>query len=171
MILPQQRLSSCRTSFRRIPPPTKLFHFWEAAFQMPTARACNTYQTGPSLLVNTHPSPHQSYSPPFAACTIPTLPPLLGLSCFDWAVYGFNSGHFISSIRLLGLPFAIVVASNEYANSRSLFTKLSTCTGPILGGCRALLDHIKASRITSKLSGYLVHSRRYDSTKPTSQFW
>jgi hypothetical protein len=93
------------------------------------------------------------------------------LSCFNWAVYGFNSGHFISSIRLLGLPFAIVLASGEYAHSHSLFTKLSTCTGPILGECCALLDHIKASRITSKLSGYLVHSRRYDSTEPTSRFW
>jgi hypothetical protein len=93
------------------------------------------------------------------------------LSCFDWAVYGFNSGHFISSIRLFGLPFAIILASDEYAHSRSLFTELYACTGPILGGCRALLDHIKASRITLKLSGYLVHSRRYDSTEPTSQFW
>jgi hypothetical protein len=82
-----------------------------------------------------------------------------------------NSGHFISSISLLELPFAIILASDEYANSRSLFTELSACTGPIFGGCRALLDHIKASGITSKLSGYLVHSRRYDSTKPTSQFW
>jgi hypothetical protein len=93
------------------------------------------------------------------------------LSCFDWAVYSFNSGHFISSICLLGLPFAIVLAFDEYAHSRSLFTELSTCTGPILGGRRALLDHIKASGITSKLSRYLVHSRHYDSTKPTSQFW
>jgi hypothetical protein len=77
------------------------------------------------------------------------------LSCFDWAVYGFNSGHFISSICLLGLPFAIVLASDKYANSRSLFIELSACTGPILGGCRALLDHIKASRITSNCPGIL----------------
>jgi hypothetical protein len=93
------------------------------------------------------------------------------LSCFNWAVYGFNSGHFISSIRLLGLPFAIVLASDKYANSRSLFTELFACTGPILGGCCALLDHIKASGITSKLSEYLVYSRRYNSTELTSQFW
>jgi hypothetical protein len=93
------------------------------------------------------------------------------LSCFNWVVYGFNSGHFISSIRSLGLPFAIVLASDEYAHSRSLFTELSACTGPTLGGCRALLDHIKASGITSKFSRYLVHSRHYNSTKRTSRFW
>jgi hypothetical protein len=80
MILPQQQLSSCRTSFWQIPPPIKLFPFWEAAFKMLTARACRTYQTGLSHSVNTHPSPHQSYPPPFTAYTIPTLPPPLGLS-------------------------------------------------------------------------------------------
>jgi hypothetical protein len=35
------------------------------------------------------------------------------LSCFDWVAYGFNSGHFISSIHSLGLPFAIILASDE----------------------------------------------------------
>jgi hypothetical protein len=93
------------------------------------------------------------------------------LSRFDWAVYGFNSGHFISSIRTLGLPLAIVLASDDYAHGRSLFTELSACTGPILGGCCALLDHVKASGITSKLSGYLIHSKCFNSTKPTSRFW
>jgi hypothetical protein len=44
------------------------------------------------------------------------------LSHFDWAVYGFNSGHFISSIHSLGLLFAIVLASDDYAHGRSLFT-------------------------------------------------
>jgi hypothetical protein len=93
------------------------------------------------------------------------------LSRFDWAVYGFNSGYFISSIRSLGLLFAIVLASDDYVHGCSLFTELSDCTGPILSGCHALLDHVKASRITSKSSGYLIHSKRYDSTQPTSQFW
>ncbi len=93
------------------------------------------------------------------------------LSRFDWVVYGFNSGHSISSIRSLGLPFAIVLASDDYVHGCSLFTELSTCTGPILGGCRALLDHVKASGITSKLSGYLIHSKCYDSMQPTSRFW
>jgi hypothetical protein len=71
----------------------------------------------------------------------------------------------------LGLPFAIVLASDDYAHGRSLFTELSACTGPILGGRHALLDHVKASKITSKLSGYLIHSMQFNSTEPTSQFW
>ncbi len=90
------------------------------------------------------------------------------LSRFDWAVYGFNCGHFISSIRLLGLPFVIVFASDDYAHGRSLFTELSACTGPILNGCASLLDHIRVCRVTSKLSGYIIHSKRFTPTKPTS---
>jgi hypothetical protein len=90
------------------------------------------------------------------------------LSRFDWAVYGFNCGHFVSSIHLLGLPFIIVLASDDYAHGRSLFTELSACTGPILTGCTALLDHIKTCGITSKLSGYVIHSKRFTTTEPTS---
>ncbi len=93
------------------------------------------------------------------------------LSCFDWAVYGFNSGHFISSIHSLGLAFKVVLTSDDYMHGRSFFTALSACTGPILGRCHALLDHVKASGITSKLSGYLIHSKRFNSTEPTSRFW
>jgi hypothetical protein len=90
------------------------------------------------------------------------------LSCFDWMVYGLNGGHFISSTCSVGLPFAIVLTSDNYAHGRSLFTELSACTDPIPGRCRALLDHVKASGITSKILGYLIHSKRYDSTQPTS---
>jgi hypothetical protein len=90
------------------------------------------------------------------------------LSRFDWVVYGFNCGHFISSIRSLGLPFIIVLVSDDYAYCRSLFTELSACTGPILNGCALLLDHIRACGITLKLSSYVIHSKRFTTTKPTS---
>jgi hypothetical protein len=93
------------------------------------------------------------------------------LSQFNWVAYGFNCGHFISSIQLLGLPFVIVLASDDYAHGCSLFTELSACTGPILNGCALLLDHIRACGITSKLSGYVIHSKRFTATKPTSRFW
>jgi hypothetical protein len=34
---------------------------------------------------------------------------------FDWAVYGFNSGHFMHTIRDHGLPFHIVLVANPFA--------------------------------------------------------
>ena len=90
---------------------------------------------------------------------------------FDWAVYGFNSGHFISSIRSLGLPFNITLSADPFVNGRSLFMEFSTKPSPILSGASALLHHVRSSGITSILLGYLIHSHRYLTTKPTSCFW
>jgi hypothetical protein len=89
---------------------------------------------------------------------------------FDWAVYGFNSGHFVSSIRSLGLPLHITLSANPFVNGRSLFTEFSTTPSPILSGASALLHHVRSSGITSILSGYLIHSHRYLTTEPTSCF-
>jgi len=33
------------------------------------------------------------------------------LAHFDWAVYGFNSGHFVSAISNHGMPICIVLAA------------------------------------------------------------
>jgi len=43
------------------------------------------------------------------------------LARYDWAVYGFNSGHFLSLIRDLGLPFNVVLACDPFANGQALF--------------------------------------------------
>jgi hypothetical protein len=43
------------------------------------------------------------------------------LTKYDWAIYGFNSGHFSSTIQALGLPFTIVLACNPFANGCALF--------------------------------------------------
>ncbi len=41
----------------------------------------------------------------------------------------------------------------------------------VLPSAGALLDHIPASKNTSPINGYLVHSHRYQSSKPTTTFW
>jgi hypothetical protein len=35
----------------------------------------------------------------------------------------------------------------------------------------ALLDQVRGSETTSKLTGYLIHSHQYGSSKPTQKFW
>ena len=92
------------------------------------------------------------------------------LSHFDWAVYGFNSGHFVHTIHDRGLPFRIVLAADPFSNGRALFQELTTCP-TILSGASALLDHIRGSGLTSKLTGYLIHSHRYQGSEPTRKFW
>ena len=48
-------------------------------------------------------------------------------SHFPWAVYGFNSRHFVSTIKQHNLPFSIVLACNPYAHSRALFHEVTKC--------------------------------------------
>jgi hypothetical protein len=42
-------------------------------------------------------------------------------------MYGFNDGHFSSTIMELGMLFEIVLACNPYANGCALFTEISSC--------------------------------------------
>jgi hypothetical protein len=79
------------------------------------------------------------------------------LARFTWAVYGFNSGHFLTPINDGGIPFAIVVASDPYVSGRKLFRELTDCP-TVLDSASALLDHVRASGITSPLTGYVIHS-------------
>jgi hypothetical protein len=88
---------------------------------------------------------------------------------FDWAVYGFNNGHFFSMITEQGMQFNIVLACNPYANDQSLLKDIYSCL-IILPSAPALLNHVCASGITAPMMGYLVHSHQYTSTEPTSQF-
>ena len=49
--------------------------------------------------------------------------------------------------------------------------EFSNTPSPILSGASALLHHMQSSGITSIISGYLIHSHRYLTTKLTSRFW
>ena len=89
---------------------------------------------------------------------------------FDWAVYGFNSGHFLTTISEKGMPFRIVLACNPYSNGRALFRSMTPCTHNF-DGASALLDHVRSSGINSKLTGYLIHSHQYSGLDTTSHFW
>jgi hypothetical protein len=92
------------------------------------------------------------------------------LSHFDWAVYGFNSGHLLHTIRDMGIAFWIVVAADPFAYGCALFREVTDCP-TILSGSPALLDHVCGSGITSKLTGYVIHSHHYQGNEPTCKFW
>jgi hypothetical protein len=50
-------------------------------------------------------------------------------SHFPWAVYGFNLGHFISTIEQRNFPFSIGLACNPYAHGhgRALLHEVAKC--------------------------------------------
>jgi hypothetical protein len=92
------------------------------------------------------------------------------LARFTWGEYGFNSGHFLTLIQEQALPVKIILACDPYVNGRALFREMMDYS-TILDSASAFLDHVRGSGITSRLFGYIIHSHRYSSTKPTSQFW
>ncbi len=92
------------------------------------------------------------------------------LAHFDWAIYRFNSNHFLSTIKEHGYPFHVVLACNPFVNGRALFRELTLCS-PIHSSAASLLNHVRALGITSKLTGYLIHSHCYCSSEPTKRFW
>jgi hypothetical protein len=57
---------------------------------------------------------------------------------FSWAVYGFNSGHFISTFDKRNLPFWVVLACDPFEHGRALFNKFVACpTLSEIAGCAA----------------------------------
>ncbi len=68
------------------------------------------------------------------------------------------------------MPFHVVLACHPYSNGRALFWSMTLCKH-VLNGALLLLDHIWCSGITSKLTGYIIHSQRQSSTEPTKRFW
>jgi hypothetical protein len=89
---------------------------------------------------------------------------------FRWAVYGFNSGHFISTIEQRNLPFLIVLACDPCAHGRALFNEVVKRPN-VLHGAGALLNHIRALGDTSPIDGYIIHSHCYQSSEPSMAFW
>jgi hypothetical protein len=60
---------------------------------------------------------------------------------FSWAVYGFNSGRFVSTIEKRNLPFRIVLAYDPFKYGPSLFGEFAECP-LVLPSAASLLDHI-----------------------------
>jgi len=91
-------------------------------------------------------------------------------SHFMWAWYGFNLGHFISTILKRNLPFHIILAWDPYESNRALFHEFTSCQ-TILPSASALLDHVRASGDQGPIDGYVIHSHRYQNSKPATAFW
>ena len=91
-------------------------------------------------------------------------------SNFIWALYGFNSGHFPSTIVTRNLPFRIVLACDPWESNRALLHEF-VCCPTILPSASALLDHIRASGDQGNIDGYLIHSHRYQNSEPGTAFW
>jgi hypothetical protein len=90
---------------------------------------------------------------------------------FTWAIYGFNTGHFFSTISKRNLPFQTVLACDPYESNRALFREFAPLCSHVLPSAASLLDHIRGSGESGSIDGYIIHSHCYQSSKPALAFW
>ncbi len=89
---------------------------------------------------------------------------------YDWAVYSFSNGHFSSSIKSHGLCFSICLACDTSESGRSLFNEFAP-QATVFSSGNDLLNHIRALGHQSIISGYLINSYRFQTSKITTSFW
>ena len=89
---------------------------------------------------------------------------------FNWAVYTFSNGHFISSIDSHQLPFTISLACDTTEQGHSLFHKFATYAKVFSSG-NDFLHHIRASNEQAIVNDYLINSYRFRTSEVTSSFW
>ena len=89
---------------------------------------------------------------------------------FEWAVYSFSNGHFLSTIESRNLPFTIRLACDSTERGRSLFHEFAT-SATVFSSGNGLLNHIHASGNQSVISGYLINSYCFQPSEVTSSFW
>jgi hypothetical protein len=91
---------------------------------------------------------------------------------FTWAVYGFNSGCFPTTISKWNLPFWVFLACGDpYETNQALFQEFVPSYPPVLPSAASLLDHICGSGDQWLINRYLIHSHCYQTSEPTSAFW
>jgi hypothetical protein len=89
---------------------------------------------------------------------------------FNWAVYSFGGGHFLSTILSRNLPFHVTLACDQYDYGRALFREFAM-SATVLGSSAELLHHLRSSGETGQINGYLIHSLCFCDSKMTTKFW
>ena len=87
---------------------------------------------------------------------------------YSFSVYGFNSGHFISTHA--SAPFQVAIASNTHQCGQALFKHI-TCCPVILDSADDLLRLIDASSSKSTIHGYCIHYHIFLKRDTEQKFW
>jgi hypothetical protein len=89
---------------------------------------------------------------------------------FNWAVYSFGGGHFVSTIQSQNLPFRIALACDQVESGRALFHEFTSCPH-VFGNRKELLNHILALGDSPLIHGYSIHLLQFKDSKTTATFW
>ena len=88
---------------------------------------------------------------------------------FPWIVYGFNNGHFFSTIQAYGLPYDIILAADPDSRGRALLHEIGLCQ-TVVPNIHELLAYIR-SPLQFSLTGYMMHSPRTMTHSSHTSFW
>ena len=86
------------------------------------------------------------------------------------AIYGFNSGHFVTSFQSSDTAFDLVLAADTNQAGRSLFKTHCKCP-TVLDSSTSLLRHITSSKLKAPIHVYLMHVPGKLSPTALPQFW
>ena len=90
------------------------------------------------------------------------------VTAFSFAVYGFNSGHFVAHRG--SYPFQTALAADTQPCGRALFKQFTGC--PIIADwADGLLQSVASSKAASTLHGYCIHSHRFLRRETEKKFW
>ena len=94
------------------------------------------------------------------------------LAQYKLAVYGFNNGHFASSIQQRNIPFKVVLAADHTSEGRALLQEFTDCPpSKILNSITDLYTQVRSSGNTSPLDCYLIHAHELPPGDSTTNFW
>ena len=88
---------------------------------------------------------------------------------FPWIAYGFNNGHFFSTLSSCGLPFDIILGADPDSQGRALLHKFGHCQ-TVLTTIYELLAYIK-SPLEFTVTVYVMYSPRTMAHTSHTVFW
>ena len=87
---------------------------------------------------------------------------------YSFAMYGFNSGHFVGVST--ALPVQVAVTANMRPCGRVMFKKYTSCSG-ICDSASSLLQSVASSKAKITIHCYCIHAHRFLKQETEKAFW
>ena len=90
------------------------------------------------------------------------------LVAYSFAVYGFNSGHFVGTST--ALPIQVAVSADTHHCGRAMFKKYTSCP-KVCDSASILLQNIVRSKAKTTIHCYCIHTHRFLKQETEKTFW
>ena len=80
------------------------------------------------------------------------------LVAYSFAMYGFNSGHFVGAST--ALPIQVAVAADTHPCGRAMFKKYTSCP-KVCDSASGLLQSVASSKAKTTIHCYCIHAHMF----------